>query len=121
VLVIPEYENPDDKLSSPFTPGPNDGEKDWVWFSTMNRVNTQVLKVRSLPLSLLLASRCRPHADLRVGQTLVLCYVSIPPLARMQLQSLSSPEAFVQGLKRGDTYSVREVTIRRWTPARMRA
>ena len=51
VLVIPEYEDPDDKLSSPFPPGPNDGEKDWVWFSTMNRVNTQVLKVRSLPLS----------------------------------------------------------------------
>lgn len=46
VLVVPEYEEDADKHSSPFAPHHNEGTKDWVWFSMLNRVNTQVQKVR---------------------------------------------------------------------------
>ena len=48
VLVIPVYENPDDEASSPFGKHANGNERDWVWFSSVNRVNTQVLKVSAL-------------------------------------------------------------------------
>lgn len=46
VLVIPYYQDPDDAVESPFSKYHNSGEKSWVWFSTMNRVNSQVQKVR---------------------------------------------------------------------------
>ena len=46
VLVIPEYENEQDREGSPFMRHHNAGEKSWIWFSMMNRVNTQVQKVR---------------------------------------------------------------------------
>lgn len=45
VLVVPEYQDETDRNSSPFTLHHNEGEKDWVWFSMLNRVNTQVQKV----------------------------------------------------------------------------
>ena len=45
VLVVPEYNDETDKNSSPFLPHYNEGHKDWVWFSMINRVNTQVQKV----------------------------------------------------------------------------
>ena len=45
VLVIPYYEDATDALDSPFSKHHNSGEKSWVWFSTMNRVNSQVQKV----------------------------------------------------------------------------
>lgn len=45
VLVVPEYEDEMDRNSSPFSSHHNEGEKNWVWFSMLNRVNTQVQKV----------------------------------------------------------------------------
>lgn len=45
ILIIPVYEDPADEASSPFPRHPAAGDRDWVWFSTMNRVQTQVLKV----------------------------------------------------------------------------
>lgn len=47
VLVIPVYSDPKDEESSPFNKHPSYGEKSWVWFSTMNRVNSQVQKVNT--------------------------------------------------------------------------
>ncbi|EPQ30841.1 uncharacterized protein PFL1_01739 [Pseudozyma flocculosa PF-1] len=97
VLVIPSYEDPDDQHSSPFPPHPNLGPKPWTWFSTMNRVNTQVLK------------------------TLILAHVFVPSVKRYPPESLVSPQQFVDDLKAGRSYAVKEVAIRRWVPARMRA
>lgn len=48
IVVLPVYEDPKDEQSSPFTPYPMGGARDWVWFSSVNRVNTQVLKVSAL-------------------------------------------------------------------------
>lgn len=47
VIVVPEYDDEQDLATSPFPPHYNQGEKSWVWFSMMNRVNTQVQKVRT--------------------------------------------------------------------------
>ncbi|CAO1631629.1 unnamed protein product [Parajaminaea phylloscopi] len=96
VLVIPVYEDPADEASSPFGRHPAAGDRDWVWFSTMNRVQTQVLK------------------------TLVLAHVTIPALSRTPPDALRSAEALVQGLQEGKLHTIREVSLRRWVPARMR-
>lgn len=96
VVVIPSYQNPEDVESSPFTPHPNAGEKDWVWFSTVNRVQSQVLK------------------------TLILAHVSVPSIEHCPPSMLDTPAAFVESLKAGQTYSIKEVAIRRWVPARMK-
>lgn len=48
VLVIPEYEFAPDAESSPFVQHYNAGNKSWIWFSMINRVNTQVQKVRAI-------------------------------------------------------------------------
>lgn len=45
IVIVPVYEDPEDEASSPFAKHPAQGDRDWVWFSTMNRVQTQVLKV----------------------------------------------------------------------------
>lgn len=50
VVVLPVYEDPEDAHSSPFGPHPQADHRDWVWFSSVNRVNTQVLKVRCTPV-----------------------------------------------------------------------
>ncbi|PWN43229.1 hypothetical protein IE81DRAFT_322728 [Ceraceosorus guamensis] len=113
ILVIPSYVDSADSQgiktdefttfdgssapSTPFIPHTTSGEKSWVWFSTMNRVQTQVLK------------------------TLVLAYVTVPRRCDVDPQDLRDPQRFVQRLKAGDLYSVREIAIRRWVPARMRA
>lgn len=69
----------------------------------MNRVQTQVLK------------------------TLVLCHITIPSMKRLESLPggeeggmIRSPEALVKGIKEGEMYSVKEVSLRRWVPARMR-
>ena len=49
IVVCPVYEDPADHESSPFDL-PNVNPFTWSWLSTLNRVNTQVRKVRS-PLS----------------------------------------------------------------------
>ncbi|KAI0044518.1 hypothetical protein FA95DRAFT_252450 [Auriscalpium vulgare] len=49
----------------------------------------------------------------QVQKTLMLSYVTIPAQSRMTESSLTSPACFAQ-------YSIREVTIRRFVPARMR-
>lgn len=51
VLVMPSYENESDAVGSPFAKYHNAGEKSWVWFSTMNRVNSQVQKVQTAILT----------------------------------------------------------------------
>lgn len=117
ILVIPSYvesaelgaapsaSNRDEPVSaeaaarsSPFIAPTTTGDKSWVWFSTMNRVQSQVLK------------------------TLVLAYVTVPRTTDAVLSAdLADPQRFVQRLKEGGLYSVREIAIRRWVPARMRA
>lgn len=97
VTVLPVYEDPNDEVSCPFGPHPTGGKRDWVWFSSINRVNTQVLK------------------------TLILCYVIIPPLSRTPAKSFSTPEGFVERLQNGNSYRIREYAIRRFTPQRMRS
>lgn len=97
VVVLPVYEDPADEKSCPFGIHPTGGKRDWVWFSSVNRVNTQVLK------------------------TLILCYVIIPPLSRTSAKALSTPEGFVESLQSGNSYRIREYAIRRFTPQRMKS
>lgn len=47
---MPVYEDEEDKTSSPFSL-PNVEPFTWQWLSTVNRVNSQVQKVRVLPSS----------------------------------------------------------------------
>ncbi|SPO32308.1 related to tRNA splicing endonuclease beta subunit [Ustilago trichophora] len=96
VVVIPSYEDAEDERSSPFPPHPNAGRKDWTWFSTVNRVQSQVLK------------------------TLILAHVFVPSLKRCEPEALATPEAFFASLRSGKSYAVKEVAIRRWVPARMK-
>lgn len=96
VVVIPSYEDAEDEASSPFPPHPNAGEKDWTWFSTVNRVQSQVLK------------------------TLILAHVFVPSFKRCSPETLASPDAFFEALRQGKSYAVKEVAIRRWVPARMK-
>ncbi|KAL9933018.1 hypothetical protein V8E36_008273 [Tilletia maclaganii] len=98
VLVIPVYEDPTDAKSTPFQHAllNQSGELDWIKFHTFNRVNTHVLK------------------------TLILAHVHIPAMSRLPATHLSSAEEMVKKLKAGELWSVREVAIRRWSPARMR-
>ncbi|PWN48106.1 hypothetical protein IE53DRAFT_407247 [Violaceomyces palustris] len=96
VLVLPSYEDPEDEESSPFLPHSNKGDKSWIWFSTFNRVNTQVLK------------------------TLILAHVFVPSIKRIGSERLESPESFVEDLKEGKSFAIKEVAIRRWSPARMK-
>ncbi|RPD64261.1 hypothetical protein L226DRAFT_505843 [Lentinus tigrinus ALCF2SS1-7] len=88
VVVIPVYEDPADKESSPFNL-PNSDTFSWSWLSTINRVNAQVQK------------------------TLILTYVTIPAQSRVSADLLSSPACLA-------LYSVRDVVLRRFIPARMR-
>ncbi|KAI0705134.1 hypothetical protein BC835DRAFT_1261418 [Cytidiella melzeri] len=88
VVVIPVYEDPEDRKTSPFEL--NNAEPfTWSWLSTINRVNTQVQK------------------------TLILTYVTIPARTRVDTALLSSPACLAH-------YSVRDVVVRRFIPARMR-
>jgi len=87
LVVCPVYEDPKDEGTSPFDL-PNSKPMDWAWFSTINRVNSQVKK------------------------TLILTYVTIPSSKRLKV-GLDTPECLTQ-------YSVREVVVRRFIPARMR-
>jgi len=88
VVVIPVYEDPKDKETSPFQLA-NVDPFTWTWLSTINRVNSQVQK------------------------TLILSYVTIPSQTRHPQHLLSSPACLAH-------YSVREVVLRRFIPARMR-
>ncbi|KAJ7576867.1 hypothetical protein C8J56DRAFT_373085 [Mycena floridula] len=88
LVVCPFYEDPADEAASELNIQ-NTTPFSWSWLSTINRVNTQVLK------------------------TLILVYVTIPARARVSTDILSSPACLAQ-------YSVREVVVRRFIPARMR-
>lgn len=96
VVIMPSYEDSEDEKSSPFSPHPNAGRKDWTWFSTVNRVQSQVLK------------------------TLILAHVFVPSLKRCPPETLAKPDAFFEALRQGKSYAVKEVAIRRWVPARMK-
>ncbi|KAG8854575.1 tRNA splicing endonuclease subunit sen2 [Tulasnella sp. 330] len=87
LVVCPVYEDPTDEETSPFDL-PNSKPMDWAWFSTINRVSSQVKK------------------------TLILAYVIIPSSKRLEVV-LDTPECLTQ-------YSVHEVVVRRFIPARMR-
>lgn len=106
VVVIPVYEDPADQASSPFTL-PNSSTFSWSWLSTVNRVNSQVQKV-SRSFSVFQAMRLR-----YLSQTLILTYVTIPAQSRISADLLSSPACLAH-------YSVRDVVLRRFIPARMR-
>ena len=95
VLVIPEYEYEPDAEDTPFVQHHNGGEKSWIWFSMVNRVNTQVQK------------------------TLVLAHVKIPRITAQITNELTTPGGLVKVLRRG-AFRVKEITIRRWVPARMK-
>ncbi|WFD44472.1 tRNA-intron lyase [Malassezia psittaci] len=95
VLVIPEYEDQQDADECPFPQHHNAGDKSWVWFSMVNRVNSQVQK------------------------TLVLTHVQIPSKRSWQNFDLTSPEQLLASLQHG-WFRVKEVAIRRWVPARMK-
>ncbi|KAG9104297.1 tRNA splicing endonuclease subunit sen2 [Ceratobasidium sp. 370] len=88
LVVIPVYEDLADKDTSPFQLQ-NTDRFSWSWLSTINRINTQVKK------------------------TLILVYVTIPPVKTTPPKVLSTPECL-------QLYSVREVIVRRFVPARMR-
>ncbi|KAF8603765.1 hypothetical protein BDV93DRAFT_441685 [Ceratobasidium sp. AG-I] len=88
LVVIPVYEDPADKDTSPFQLQ-NTDPFSWSWLSTLNRINTQVKK------------------------TLLLIYVTIPRVETTPSEALSTPDCL-------NLYSVREVVIRRFIPARMR-
>ncbi|KAG9018890.1 tRNA splicing endonuclease subunit sen2 [Tulasnella sp. 427] len=90
LVVCPVYEDPKDQESSPFDLS-NAKPMDWAWFSTVNRVNSQVKK------------------------TLILVYVTIPSMDRMSAASVSLDHSTCLSF-----YSVREVVARRFIPARMR-
>ncbi|KAI3485458.1 hypothetical protein L1887_51201 [Cichorium endivia] len=96
VVIIPSYEDEADAQTSPFAPHPNAGRKDWTWFSTTNRVQSQVLK------------------------TLILAHVFVPSIKRCPPETLESPAAFFEALRMRRSYAVKEVAIRRWVPARMK-
>ena len=107
MVVIPVYEDPADQASSPFTL-PNAGPFSWSWLSTVNRVNSQVQKVRVQSLR-----TRRALARSRSAQTLILTYVTVPAQSRVPPDLLSSPACLAH-------YSVRDVVLRRFIPARMR-
>ncbi|KAI0343120.1 hypothetical protein BDW22DRAFT_1356700 [Trametopsis cervina] len=88
IVVVPEYEDPEDKKTSPFMLN-NSEPFTWSWLSTINRVNAQVQK------------------------TLILTYVTIPARSRINPALTSSPACLAH-------YSVRDVVLRRFIPARMR-
>jgi len=88
IVICPVYEDPDDEGTSPFGLS-NTKPMDWAWFSTINRVNSQVKK------------------------TLILAYVTIPAAKQMPPLALDTPQCLTR-------YSVREVVVRRFIPARMR-
>ncbi|KAF5355313.1 hypothetical protein D9758_006015 [Tetrapyrgos nigripes] len=88
IVVCPVYEDPADQEIST-TNLQNASPFGWHWLSTINRVNSQVMK------------------------TLILTYVTIPARSRLSTTVLSSPACLGE-------YSVREVIVRRFIPARMR-
>ncbi|THU91491.1 hypothetical protein K435DRAFT_673986 [Dendrothele bispora CBS 962.96] len=88
IVVCPVYEDLADQETST-TNLQNAEPFNWHWLSTINRVNSQVMK------------------------TLILTYVTIPARSRISSDVLSSPACLAQ-------YSVREVIVRRFIPARMR-
>ena len=110
LVVCPVYEDPEDAERSPFKLE-NVSPFSWSWLSTINRVNSQVQKVVFLSSSL--ACVCRELTSMLLRQTLVLVYVVIPARARVSVDLLASPACLAQ-------YSAREVTVRRFIPARMR-
>lgn len=69
-------------------------------------------KVPSILFRVLVA--CADGTPLLSGKTLILCYVTIPPAASITEEDWLRPERLLS------RYSVREVTIRRFVPARMR-
>ena len=105
VVVCPVYEDPDDQASSPFTLQ-NVEPFTWSWLSTINRVNSQVQKARFF-------RRKTMQRILTILQTLILAYVTIPARSRVSTKLLESPACLAH-------YSVREVVLRRFIPARMR-
>jgi len=113
IVVCPVYEDPRDQPQSD-----SESTFSWSWLSTINRANSQVMK------------------------TLILAYVTIPSRARLTRLSSScpasasdvdvddlisdskvyreEPEILLNSPACLAHYSVREVVVRRFIPARMR-
>lgn len=119
-MLIPVYEDESDKKSSPYSL-PNVEPFTWQWLSTINRVNSQVQKVRlcriyscnNSVMEVNLVVLFVRLADGWMGQTLILAYVTIPAMERISKEVLGSPACF-------EHYSIREIALRRFIPARMR-
>lgn len=111
VLVMPHYADQVEASKSPFVL-PNDGAMTWQWLNTVNRVNTQVKKVGLYICQI----STFPQSELTpiILQTLILCYVTIHSNDKVTAKDLENPISLL------GRYSVREVTIRRFVPARMR-
>ena len=105
VMVIPSYEDPADRETSPYHL-PNETPMKWSWFSTINRVNSQVMKVSEQIPVMFVSDQC-------LSQTVVLAYVVIPATSRLPADSLDAPTVL-------SLFSVREAIVRRFVPARMR-
>ena len=105
LVVVPVYEDEEDQKTSPFNLL-NSSPFSWSWLSTINRVNSQVQKVCALFPELHLLSP-------RLLQTLILVYITIPGRSRFSLNVLQSPTCLTH-------YTVKEVILRRFIPARMR-
>ena len=108
LVVLPVYEDPEDQKSSSIDLQ-NSSPFAWSWLSTINRVNSQVQKVNPCSSSVV----CQIVFEYTFGQTLILVYVTIPAKFRLSLDVLLSPACLAH-------YSVREVILRRFVPARMR-
>jgi tRNA-splicing endonuclease subunit Sen2 len=109
LVVLPVYEDPEDQKSSSIDLQ-NSSPFAWSWLSTINRVNSQVQKVN--PCSPFVVRQTN-FEYVFFGQTLILVYVTIPAKSRLSLDVLLSPACLAH-------YSVREVILRRFIPARMR-
>lgn len=107
MVLIPVYEDPNDAVSSPFALS-NVEPFTWQWFSTINRVNSQVQKV--CPGRFFSGSWGWANF---MCKTLVLSHVTIPALSRLSVADLCSPACFKR-------YVIREIVVRRFVPARMR-
>lgn len=98
VIVLPAYTDPYWRSTEELSRSTTKKEsKSWWWLHCVNRVQSQVRK------------------------SLVICYVELPPPSALSFQS--EQKASVKGINIGQIlkqYSVRELTLKRWTPNRER-
>ncbi|KAF1991267.1 hypothetical protein K402DRAFT_389439 [Aulographum hederae CBS 113979] len=97
IVIVPAYSHPwwsaNEERRQDVEERKGNGEKDWWWFHTVNRIQAQVLK------------------------TLVLAYVDVPPPVEGESDGEGEGGSVGKLLAR---YKVREFAVRRWVPNRTR-